>query len=438
LNIDTHTVFAVHNGTLRKNSLSYDDDMFEDKHKRAGWHAYMPPPVALATHYDKGDAWNHWATKNTENHFFGVLALDRQYWISQDQASEQQVGDLDDFEGGEIRDLRLGLHGSLNYFNTPWGYNVVVATNAFDKKFEIEGQDNFRFLDYRLDIPLSDGVTLSVGKQKEPISMERLMTLIDRPMQERSSVSVAFLASRNFGALISGNMLSKRMSWAGGIFNSSVDSDESFDDDATSFVGRTTWLPYVSDNQSNLIHLGLAVKLSEGNDGYQYRADPEFNKSPEFVDTGALEADRIRQYNLDASWRRGPFWLTGEYTRTDVDTPVDGKLGYSGFFVTGSWILTGEMRSYNYKSGTFGKVPVSRSAYQNGKGAWEMAVRWSSIDLNDGPVAGGKMDVLSLGTNWWLSSIFSVSLNYRYIMNDRDDLDGTSSGANVRVLLKLQ
>jgi phosphate-selective porin OprO/OprP len=264
------------------------------------------------------------------------------------------------------------------------------------------------------------------------------MTLIDRPMQERTSVSNAFLASRNFGALISGHALNKRMSWAGGVFNSSIDPEESFDDDATSLVGRTTWLPFVSDDQSNLVHMGLAIKFSEGGDGYQYRAEPEFNKSPAFVDTGAQEADQIRQYNLDASWRRGPFWLTGEYTRTHVDTPVDGTLDYSGFFVSGSWILTGEMRAYNYGSGTFGRVPVSRSAYQNGKGAWEMAMRWSSIDLNDGPVAGGKMDVLSFGTNWWLTSIFSVSLNYRYIMNERYDLDGTSSGANIRVLLKLQ
>jgi phosphate-selective porin OprO/OprP len=438
LNIDAYSVFAIHNGALRKNTLPFAEDMFEDKHKKAGWHAYSPPPVALATHYGEGDAWNHWATKNTKHVFFAVLALDRQYWLSQNDDSEQQVGDLDRYEGGEIRDLRLGLYGSLNYFDKPWGYNVVAATNAFDKQFEIEGQENFRLLDYRLDIPIFSGANLSIGKQKEPISMERLMTLVNRPMQERSSVADAFLASRNFGALASGIALDNRMSWAGGIFNNFIESDQSISDATTSVSGRITGLPFVSDDQSNLVHLALAANISDGNDGYRYFAEAEFGKSPVFVDTGARDADQIQQYNLDASWRRGPFWLTGEYTRTNVDSPTDGKLVYSGFFVTGSWILTGEMRKYNYKSGTFGAVPVSRSVYHNGIGAWEIAVRWSDTDLNDGPVAGGEIDIFSLGTNWWLSPIFSISLNYRYITNDWDDLDGRSSGANLRVLLKLQ
>ena len=95
------------------------------------------------------------------------------------------------------------------------------------------------------------------------------------------------------------------------------------------------------------------------------------------------------------------------------------------------------MREYRTKSGTFGPIPISRSVYQNGKGAWELSSRWSSIDLTDGPVQGGEMDIFSLGLNWWLSSIFNLSLNYRYITNDKDSLDGKASGVDARLLLKL-
>jgi phosphate-selective porin OprO/OprP len=122
---------------------------------------------------------------------------------------------------------------------------------------------------------------------------------------------------------------------------------------------------------------------------------------------------------------------------THVDTPTFGGLDFSGYHITGSWILTGEMRDYLPNSGTFGPVPVSRSVYQNGKGAWELVARWSSIDLTDGLVEGGEMDILSLGLSWWLSPIFNVNMNYRYIKNDGDSLQGKSSGVDVRVLLKL-
>jgi len=263
------------------------------------------------------------------------------------------------------------------------------------------------------------------------------MTLVDLPMQERSSVANAFLPSRNFGLLLSGNALNRRMSWAGGVFNDFIDSDVSIDKGATAVVGRVSWLPFVSDDQSNLVHLALAARYEDGNLGYIYRSTPEFNNAPLFVDTGTGADDETRQYDVEASWRGGPFWLAAEYVGTHVDSPTFGRLDFSGYYITGSWILTGEMRDYRTKSGTFGPVPVSRSVYQNGKGAWELAARWSSIDLTDGAVQGGEMDILSLGLSWWLSPIFNVNLNYRYITNDKDLLRGTASGVDARVLLKL-
>ena len=437
LDIESHSVFVLHDGELRKNSLQYAADMFETQRVKKGWHGYDPPPVALPTNYGYTGAWNHWNTENTTGIFFGILALDRQFWPLQNEDSKQQVGDLDRYEGGEIRDLRLGIFGTLDYFKKPWGYYVAVASNSFEKTFEIDDQQTFRFVDYRLDIPVGAGVTLNIGKQKEPISMERLMSLINLPLQERSSVADALLDARSFGAQLHGNALDDRMSWAGGIFSKFIDTDQAIDDAETSLVGRLTWLPYLAENESNLLHLGVSARLSNGNDGYRFRSVPEFDKSPLFVDTGVGDADRIRQYNFEVSWRGGPFWVAAEYVNVDVDSPSDGDLDFDGYQITGSWIITGEIRDYRFKGGTLGPVPVARSVYQNGKGAWEVAGRWSSIDLTDGAIDGGEMDILSAGINWWLTPTFMLNLNYRYIVNDRLDLEGTASGAMLRLLLKL-
>jgi len=193
----------------------------------------------------------------------------------------------------------LGIFGTLDDFNKPWAYYVAVASNSFEKTFELEDQQIFRFVDYRLDIPLGSGVILNVGKQKEPISMERLMSLINLPMQERSSVSNALLDARSFGALLHGNALDDRMSWAGGIFSKFIDSDQAINDAEASLVGRLTWLPYLAEDESNLLHLGVSARLSNGNDRYRFRSVPEFDKSPLFVDTGVGGGRTLVQYRPD-------------------------------------------------------------------------------------------------------------------------------------------
>ncbi len=435
-----HVVFAVDDGKLVKNRLFEVQKSAQELAQDAttsGWIAYMPPPLALPTSYLDDTKWNKWETKYVNGIFLAAVLLDRIQWRSQNSDSKQQVGNLSLAEGGEIRGLRFGAVGTIN-FAKPWVYTVYGATNTFSRGFELEQQDDYSMLDYRLDIPVFDKTFVSIGKQKEPISMERIMSLIQLPMQERSSVSDALFPSRNFGVVVSGNTLGESVSWAGGIFNNFIDANKSIGNTTTQLVSRVTWLPYVSQDESNLLHLGVGLRFSNAKQGVQYRTEPEFNKSPIFVDTGLLNADGSTQLNLEATWRKGPYWLAAEYVSSRVDSLSLGDRRFDGFHVTGSWIISGEMRVYNRKSGILGSVPVAKSVYHNGWGAWEVSMRYSTLDLTDGLVDGGEMDVWSLGLNWWLSPFFSMSANYRHIINDRGGLNGKSDGALLRVLLVLE
>ena len=445
LDTRAHTVFALHNGELLRNSLGYVSDALEEEQeevRQPRWLAYTPPPLALPLEYGDPTKWNQWETENTTGIFTAAAVLDRQNWQSQNGQSEQQVGSLDEFDGGEIRGLRVGAVGTLNYFERPWVYTVFGATNAFDKGFEVEDIDSFTWFDYRLDVPFSNGTTLSVGKQKEPISMERVMSMVQLPMQERSSVSDAFLPSRNFGAVLSGGAFNQRMSWASGVFNNFIDGEGSISDNATAIVGRATWVAWASQGDSQLVHLGLGGRFSNGKSGVRFSTEPEFNKAPSFVDTafdvGVIDSDDINQLNLEASWRAGPYWVVAEWIDTSVDSPTFGELDFSGFHIAGSWILTGESRDYRRRNGIFGPVPIARTVNQGGWGAWEVGLRYSTIDLTDGLIDGGEMDIWSLGLNWWLTPVFNINMNYRDISTDRIGLNGEAAGFMGRVVLILE
>lgn len=268
--------------------------------------------------------------------------------------------------------------------------------------------------------------------------MERVTSMIQLPMQERASASDALLPARNLGVVASATALGRRMTWAGGVFNNFVDSSESIGSTSSQLIGRATWLPFVSEDESNIVHLGGGLRFDNAKQPLQFFTEPEFNRSPLFVDTDRIEADGARTYNLEAAWRRGPYWIAGEYVRTNVDAPASGDPNFGGFHVSGSWILTGEMRDYNYISGIWGPVPVARSVYQGGWGAWELGARYSTLDLSDGTIDGGAMDIWSLGLNWWLTPYFQANMNYRYITLDRGGRRGTSNGFMARIALLLE
>ncbi len=446
LDTSLFTIFAIHDGRLFQNNLfeveeEEIEEVAQEESRPIRWRAYTPPPMALPLSYQDTTKWNRWETKYVSGIFLAGVVLDNQQWLSQDSDSQQQVGDLKPLEGGEIRGLRVGAVGTLN-FDRPWVYTIFGATNVFDKGFEIQQQDSFAFFDYRLDIPFSEKINLSVGKQKEPISMERIMSMAQIPMQERTSVSDALMPSRNLGVVLSGTALNEHMTWAGGLFNDWIDSGSSFSNSASQAIGRVTWLPFVSEDESNLIHLGFGMRYTDAKEGLRYQTEPEFNKAPIYVDTSVdgtpFAANSAMLYNLEASWRKGPYWLAAEYVSNDVDAPALGDPDFSGYHITGSWILSGEMREYRKKTGIFGPVPVAKSVNQGGWGAWEASFRWSSLDLTDGLIDGGEMDILSLGLNWWLTPVFTFNMNYRYITLDRFGVKGNSSGIMTRILLLME
>jgi phosphate-selective porin OprO/OprP len=82
--------------------------------------------------------------------------------------------------------------------------------------------------------------------------------------------------------------------------------------------------------------------------------------------------------------------------------------------VSGGWFLTGESRPYKKSKGTWSRVepkhPFDPSA---GKwGAFEVASRFSCLNLNDANVRGGREANLTVGLNWYLYSNVRMELNY--------------------------
>jgi phosphate-selective porin OprO/OprP len=260
--------------------------------------------------------------------------------------------------------------------------------------------------------------TLTLGYLKAPFSMERLESSRDTTFMERASVVNAFAPGFKSGLKASGSQFQDRMTWALGWFADGQEADiGDLTDSNFRIVGRMTGLPFTMKDLHNnrLIHLGLSYSYvnSEGN-SVQYRSRPECHIAPFVVDTGEILGNNANLLGAEVAFVMNSVSFQSEYIHSLVNSVDVGNLEFDGFYAYLSYFPTGETRLYDKTQGIFTRVRPKKSfSFKNHTyGALELEARYSWLDLNDGDVQGGKMNIFTAGATWYLFPIFKLKFNY--------------------------
>jgi phosphate-selective porin OprO/OprP len=180
----------------------------------------------------------------------------------------------------------------------------------------------------------------------------------------------------------------------------------------------------------NLITGAQTITL---NDRPEVRIDPTA-----LVSTGALAGVSAAQvYSAEAAATIGSLYLQGEYFWFNVERKALvglPDLKFQGGYAQAGYILTGETRKYNPGSASYGGVIPAHpfSLDGGGWGAWEIAGRYSTTDLNDqlataNGVAGGRQNVYTLALNWYVNR--NVRFMFDYLHGDvRKQVSSTNFG----------
>ena len=101
---------------------------------------------------------------------------------------------------------------------------------------------------------------------------------------------------------------------------------------------------------------------------------------------------------LEAAVVLGPLSVPAGYIGRDRGPCVE----FGGGYVSASYFVTVESRSYDRSAGLFGRLKPLRplSFHGDGWGAWERVARYSSLDLDARSIWGGTQKFVTLGTNW--------------------------------------
>jgi phosphate-selective porin OprO/OprP len=326
--------------------------------------------------------------------------------------------------GSAIRRARIGVQGTA--FND-FAYQVEidlagtggVASNVKDVSIQYNG---FR------------PVAFTVGNIKPRTGMETSFS--DRSnaqtYMESSMLSSMYTATgtRNIGVLAStgGAHWSGSLGWFGDDINNNGVAAPG--EESHGLHGRLTWAPVAT--RTALLHFGVSgfdrKVATDAADTSQLRvrAQPESAiDGGRLIDTGNITlAENVRLIGLESAGFLGPVGFQGEWGQMDIDRTGRPDATFSGAYLGANWFLTGESRVYDPRTGVFTRFsPRVNADPKNGNwGAWEVAARWSTLDLNSDKnlftgatllgIRGGSETNYTLGLNWYWNPYFRMMLDY--------------------------
>jgi phosphate-selective porin OprO/OprP len=346
---------------------------------------------------------------------------------AQDEESEQQFDLESDWK---IRDARFALKGSFPKSRRAVTWRAGFMYDGPTDEFLV------RETGIMVEVPKLLG-HIFVGRTKEGFSLNKVMVGYAGWTMERATISDATIPILADGIKWLGFLPGKRILWNLGFYGDWLSEKEAFSTYDNQAVGRIMWIPIASEETRTLLHLGLSARYGKPDEGQlKLRSRPEAFPAPYFIDTGSFKSDTTEMLGVEAYYRPGP-WLFGtEYFTQWSDAPEAGDPFSHGGDIVVAWLVTGETRTYNTRGGFFNAVSPARTVLEGGPGAWELVGRLSYIDLDDGPIRGGKFWRFTPMVNWHLSDHARLELAYGYGQLDRFDVRGATQFFQTRIQLQ--
>lgn len=373
-------------------------------------------------------SWNVFNLGFTTLRIGGGFLLDYATY-TQDQDGEKQMdtGKLNLSPGFKVRDSRIAISGQFKTKRTITWKAGFMYDGAQDAWF-------MRETGIMVAVPELWG-NIFVGRTKEGVSMSKVMNGYSGEMIERYMACdpIPILAD---GIKWLGYMPKTRIFWNIGVFANWTSKNESFSTYKSQFASRIGWLAINTDRQK--LHIAGNFRIGAPyKDSIRIRSKPEASDAPYFIDAGKFASDKSTYSGGEIYYSSGPLIIGTEYFWDRFSSPSKNNPVFNGGEIVTSYIFTGEMRPYNTIGSIYGFVPVNRSVFKGGPGAWEAVLRFSSFNLNDGLIAGGKFWRITPQLNWYLANGVRFELVYGYGILDRFNIKGATQFFQSRIQFSL-
>ncbi len=367
--------------------------------------------------------------KSIHLHIGGRLSTDWAF-MKADKEVEEWAGDFKD--GTEMKYARLFISGAVYrnlHFKVQYQFTESHGKSPVFKDLWV-GYTGIPYLG-----------NIKIGHFKEPFSLSVLSSGKYVPLLERG-LPTAFAPKRNVGAMLYDcpEGLGKRLTWAAGFFKDTDAHAKGTSEGNGNVTARLTFLPFVEDKGKKLLHLGLGASYRDPDERVRIKSKPEVHLAHYLADTGVVDCEKAILVSAEAAVVLGPLCFQSEYFADFLKSHAADDPKFSGFYLLGSWFITGETRHYSRSKAAFSRTNpranfIGEKTGQ-GPGAIELALRFSQINLTGGSVRGGKEWDISCGLNWYPFPMMRLGINYVHARIGEKGL--LSSGSSDSLAMRLQ
>ena len=354
--------------------------------------------------------------------------------FSESQTFKSSIGQQEN--GSRFRRVRFFMAGML--------YKVMKF------KFDIDvggGSNGVTFKDMYIGITRIPVLgNFQVGHFKRPASLDSLtssnyLTFIER------SLANTFFKTRNTGFAFYNHAMKNRINWSIFVNKETNENPPDFRGDGDwNITSRISGSPYYSEDGRRWAHLGVSWSYEKAtNNKVTFNGARDSEITTNLISTGVIPARNFNIVGFEAAMNWNQFSLQSEYVVTDItkDEITNGQV--DGYYVEGSWYITGENRRYSRKKGVIARFKPKEIFNWNkkwskgkGTGALQLAARYSELDLNDrsAGINGGEQKSLTLGLNWELNPMSRIM--YNYVHADFTSGIGTDNGSLDSNIIRFQ
>ena len=295
-------------------------------------------------------------------------------------------------------------------------------------------------------------LTLTAGKFKPPVGLERLQSAADNRFIERA-MPTDLVPNRDIGVQLGGDLLGGRVNYSVGLFNGVADGTSSdnnstpdFGSDGKGDVAARVFLrPFLLSSNPALSGLGFGVagtyiratgspantllasyKTSGQQTFFSYRGNTAATPTQPALSNGTYANGERLRVAPQLYYYAGPVGLLAEYTRVrqGVARATGGAarsalLTHSAWQAQLSWLVTGEPESF---TGITPNEPYRVAG--PGWGALELVARVQELTVDPNAFIGGsnsfanpassvqRARAAGIGVNWYLNRNLKWALDY--------------------------